>query len=106
MQNDQRSDVPVSDRDDELRFHGLRIYVLAGLLLLLFVIGLLLFLRPDFSASEKRDLTPFPDFSVDAFLSGEYFSQINTWYADTFPGREALLKINDAIHGLFGVSLE
>ena len=84
-------------------FQGLRIYAFAGTMLLLFVVGLLLFLRPTTSESEKRELTKFPSFSVDSLISGEYFNQINTWYADTYPGREGLIGINNAIRELFGI---
>ena len=84
-------------------FQGLRIYVFAGAMLLLFIVGLLLFLRPATSESEKRELTKFPSFSPDTLISGEYFNQINTWYADTYPGREGLIGINNAIRELFGI---
>ena len=84
-------------------YHGLRIYAFAGTMLLLFILGLLLFLRPTTSESEKRELTKFPAFSVETLVSGEYFNQINTWYADTYPGREGLISINNAIRELFGI---
>ena len=84
-------------------FQGIRIYAFAGTMLLLFVVGLLLFLRPTTSESEKRDLTKFPSFSVESLISGEYFNQINTWYADTYPGREGLISVNNAIRELFGI---
>lgn len=84
-------------------YHGLRIYAFAGTMLLLFILGLLLFLRPTTSESEKRELTKFPAFSVDTLVSGEYFKQINTWYADTYPGREWLIGINNSIRELFGI---
>ena len=84
-------------------FQGIRIYAFAGTMLLLFVVGLLLFLRPTTSESEKRELTKFPSFSVESLISGEYFNQINTWYADTYPGREGLISVNNAIRELFGI---
>ena len=60
-------------------FLGLRIYAFFGTMLLLFLVGLLLFLRPTVSESEKRELTKFPAFSWETLVSGEYFDQINTW---------------------------
>lgn len=59
-------------------------------------------LRPTYSASEKRELKEFPQFSVNAILSGSYFDDINTWFSDTFPFREQLTKINTALKDLSG----
>lgn len=84
-------------------FCGILIYAFVGTMLLLFVVGLLLFLRPTVSESEKRELTKFPSLSWETLISGEYFSQINTWYADTYPGREGLIGVNNAIRELFGI---
>lgn len=84
-------------------FLGLRIYAFFGTMLLLFLVGLLLFLRPAVSESEKRELTKFPAFSWETLVLGEYFDQINTWYADTYPAREGLIGINNAIRELFGI---
>ena len=49
-------------------------------------------LRPTRSYSEKRNLTPFPVFSMSALLSGDYFDGISAWFSDTFPGRETWLR--------------
>ena len=60
--------------------------------------------RPTHSDMEQRDLTPFPAFSVNALLSGDYFDQINTWFADTFPGRETWVSWNAKWQGLYGLA--
>ena len=83
--------------------HAAKILLFSGALLLAFLVGLLLFLRPAVSESEKRELTPFPEFSVPDLLSGEYFTQITTWYADTYPGREGLIRTNQFVQSLFGI---
>ena len=44
--------------------------------LLLCAAGFLIPLRPTFSEREKRELTKFPEFSVKALLSGDYFGII------------------------------
>ena len=67
------------------------------------VLGFLVFLRPTVSDSEERELTKFPTFTMESFLSGEYTSQINLWYSDTFPGRDALLDMNADLKGLYGI---
>ncbi|MBP3853752.1 MAG: hypothetical protein J6D18_04195, partial [Erysipelotrichaceae bacterium] len=65
--------------------------------------GSLFFLRPSKSAVEKRDLTPFPAFTFSSFMDGSYFSQISTWYADTYPGRDALISMNSKIKDSYGI---
>ena len=65
--------------------------------------GLLLPLRPNTSAIEKRDLTPFPTFSLTSFMDGSWFSQISTWYADSYPGREKLVAMNNDLQKLKGI---
>ena len=59
-------------------------------------------LRPTYSASEKRNLKEFPEFSVDALISGSYFDDIGTWFSDTFPFREQLTRLNTTIKDFSG----
>ncbi len=59
-------------------------------------------MRPDYSASEKRYLAQFPDFSSEALLSGDYFSDISTWFSDTFPFRDFLTQTGTKIKSLYG----
>ena len=68
-----------------------------------FILGLCWFLRPAESETEKRELTKFPSFTVKSFLSGEFTDQVSLWYADTFPGREGLIKSYHGIQSLFGL---
>lgn len=70
---------------------------------LIFIIGLAFFARPTISENEKRELTKFPKFTLESFLSGEYTSQISLWYSDTFPLREAMIESNGALQSLYGV---
>ncbi len=60
-------------------------------------------LRPEFSESEKRELAKFPDFSEEALLNGDYFDDINLWFSDTFPFRDALVKTSTQVKKLLGV---
>lgn len=80
-----------------------KIYLFVALLLILFVVGLLFFLRPAVSETEKRELTRFPSFTWESFWSGEYFAQISTWYSDTFPGREVFISLNQALKNIYGI---
>lgn len=84
-------------------FQWVRVLLFSAVLIGGCVLGFILSLRPTTSESEGRELTKFPSFTWEAFLSGEYTSQISLWYADTFPGREALLDMNGTLKGLYGV---
>ena len=85
------------------KWHAVKILSFSATLLIIALVGLLIFLRPTVSESEKRELTKFPSLTWDTLISGEYFSEITTWYADTFPGRESLIKFNQNIQALFGI---
>lgn len=50
--------------------------------------------HPTRSEVEKRELARFPAFTAKAFFSGEYFDDINIWFADTFPARETWVKLD------------
>ena len=87
-------------------FNKIMIASFCGVMVLGFVLGLAFFLRPNYSESEKRELTKFPTFTVATFLSGEYTEQISTWFADTFPFREGLIALNDTVTSLKGFGSE
>ena len=80
-----------------------KIYVFSAVLMLMAIIALIIPLRPKESKVEKRTLTKFPAFSVQSFLNGEFLNGVSTWYADTFPFREALLTGNTRYRGLYGL---
>ena len=81
----------------------IKIALFAGVVAIFFVIGLLFFLRPSVSDTEKRELTKFPTFTVESFASGEWTSQISLWFADTFPIRELMISANSALEGIYGI---
>ena len=96
--NNQSTRPAVSDRAKAL---GLLIPV--AVLCVGFILGLCWFIRPTESETEKRELTKFPTFTVESFLSGEFTDQVSLWYADTFPGREGLIKAYHGVESLFGL---
>lgn len=53
------------------------------------------------SKAENRKLATLPEFSLGALLDGTYLPQLETYYSDTFPGREMLLKINQKLNGFY-----
>lgn len=73
-------------------------------LAVLTVVSFLIFLRPDRSYMEKRELAKFPEFSWDALVSGDYFDDITLWFSDTFPGREEWMKLSAYLESLHGDS--
>jgi hypothetical protein len=66
-------------------------------------VGLLIPLRPSVSEIENRELAEFPKLTFGSFISGEFFSGISTWYADTFPFRETFMKGANSLRSLFGI---
>lgn len=85
---------------------ALGIFLPAVILCVGFMIGLCWFLRPAVSETEKRELTPFPSFTLDDVQSGAFTDGVSVWYADTFPGREALIGAYQSIEACFGIRSE
>ena len=92
-----------NDWQDKIR--PVKLAVFFGTLAALCLIGIFL-PRPDESEIEKRKLTEFPRFTWGSFWDGGWFSGIDTWYADTYPLREALIAGNKAVQSLYGVRSE
>lgn len=82
---------------------GLKIVAFGAVLAVMTFIGLLWFLRPKISEVEKRTLTEFPALTWSGFWDGSYFGGIDTWYADTFPLREPLIRANQSLQEHYGV---
>lgn len=53
------------------------------------------------SLRENRRLASKPKFSVSALLDGSYVSDLETYYSDTFPGREKLLDANSKLNKFY-----
>ncbi|MGM9593249.1 MAG: DHHW family protein [Candidatus Onthomonas sp.] len=80
-----------------------RIAVFLAALGLITVLALIIPLRPTYSDQERRDLTPFPTFSLSAAVDGSYFSDLTTWFADTFPFRDLFLSLQSRVESLYGI---
>ena len=78
--NDTNNKTPRPAVSDKAKTLGLLIPV--AVLCIGFLLGLCWFIRPAESETEKRELTKFPTFTVESFLSGEFTDQISLWYAD------------------------
>ena len=93
----------MKDRNRENTYRSLGVCLFLIIMTAGFILGTtLIFLRPEKSELEKRDLTKFPKFTLESFLNGSYTSAIETWYADTFPFRETLLKSEQQLKTLYG----
>ena len=101
MNHQDNNNTPRAPISDKAKTLGLILPVL--LLCVGFLAGLCWFMRPAASETEKRELTEFPAFTVESFLSGEFTDQVSLWYADTFPGREGFIKAYHGIQSLFGL---
>ncbi len=53
------------------------------------------------SKTENRNLATKPEFSFGALIDGSYLRDMDTYYSDTFPGRELLLKANQKLNGFY-----
>lgn len=79
--------------------------LITGTVLLILAFGALIMpLRPEESAVEKRKLAEFPKLSVSSLFSGEFFSGVSLWFSDTVPLRDELMAINYKIQNLLGTS--
>ncbi len=85
------------------KYIGAKIIVFYFVLFAAAFLSLLLPLRPSYSDFEKRELTKFPEFSFQSLWSGDYFSQIDLWFSDTFPFRDELISINSYVKKLYGI---
>ena len=77
-----------------------------GLLCCLFVLGILLPLRPRYSDAEKRELKQFPAFSMQGLFAGSYFRDITSWYQDSYPGKEEWMLLASKTKAFYGLQGE
>lgn len=75
-------------------------------LALIMIFSLIIPIRPVESKVEKRDLTPFPQFTVESLLDGKFFRGIDTWFSDTFPQRDTFFKINETVRSMYGAGTD
>ncbi len=69
-------------------------------------VGLCSWLRPSTSNVERRTLATFPELSFDGIWDGTFFSEIDTWYADTYPLREYMISLSQSLQSIYGIQTE
>ena len=72
----------------------IRVRVVALIVAAFFIVGLLIPLRPEVSEAEKRTLATFPEFSIASVADGSYFTELETWYTETYPLRDIMIKVS------------
>jgi hypothetical protein len=90
-------------KEKRIRQHVLRTMVFAAFLLFFGFVGLLISLRPERSVTEKRNLTEFPTLTWDGLWDGSFFSDLELWYSDTYPMREAMINAEAAVEDKYGI---
>ena len=95
---------PTKNEYQKSRFRTAQIkhLLFLGFLVIMGFIGLLWFARPKTSTVEKRDLTTFPKLTLAGVLDGSFCHNVDTWYSDTYPLREALISMDADLKSLYG----
>lgn len=77
-------------------------------LIMLFIVGngliFALAERPTVSEIEKRELATFPVFTMESYLSGEFFKDLSIYYADTVPLRETFVNWGSTVKTAMGIN--
>jgi hypothetical protein len=84
------------------RWSRLYVAVCAAIVLSVTAMGIVLH-RPSHSEVEKRDLATFPKISLAGVMNGSFFSDLMTWYADTYPVREQMISAEASIQDHYGI---
>ena len=82
--------------------HRLTVWVASIALGAMAILSFALPLRPTYSESELRSLAAFPAPTWETVMNGEFFSGIDTWFADTFPLRERFISLSASLESLYG----
>lgn len=102
---DSRDEIRIKKKKKRLRKQwNLRIiHIFEVILIVFFVLGLLLPMRPKASDIEKRELASFPALSWSSLWDGSFFEGVSTWFSDTFPFREGFLSMGSGMETLYGI---
>ncbi|MST80728.1 DHHW family protein [Bilifractor porci] len=90
-------------KDKRAKWSRLRTAAFLVALGILFVIGLCFWARPKTSEAEKRELDKFPALSLSGLMDGSFFSGVVSWYGDTYPVREGMIKAQNSLENSYGI---
>ena len=106
--NDKRNEMMRIERAKRERLRRWRktdvrcILICAAVLFLISLVNIFQFNRPTESEVEKRKLAEFPEFSFASLMSGDFFEGINSFFADTFVGRDSIVALSKKLDSLRG----
>lgn len=83
------------------RIQVINVSIFCGLLLLGGIISLAM-KKEAVSETENRKLTAFPVYADSTFWSGDYFRQIEMYYADNFPFRNQWINVSTSFRNKLG----
>lgn len=83
-------------------FEIIHIGIMVGIVMAGFTLFILL-PKGNISENEKRQLTSFPTFSAENFLSKSYSKQIDLYVNDVFPFREQLIELSSFYNNAKGI---
>lgn len=86
---------------NEKIFEIIHVGMMIGIVLVCFILFILL-PKDIVSENEKRELTAFPTFTVEKFLSKSYSEQIDLYVNDAFPFREQLIELSSFYRNVKG----
>lgn len=83
---------------------NIKIAVFVVIIAIFFIVGLAFFARPSgWDKTENRNLTEFPEITLQGLLSDEWTGQVSLWYSDTYPLRNSMIAANSALKSLYGI---
>lgn len=77
-----------------------------GIMVGIVIVGFSLFIllpKDNISDNEKRQLTSFPNFSVENFQNKSYSKQLDLYVNDAFPFREQLIELTSLYSNAKGI---
>lgn len=83
----------------------LMLFLVAFLVCALALLNLFQTDRPTVSESENRNLATMPEFSLVTLLDGSYFSDVMSFFSDTFYARETLVQLSKQMDQLKSLSV-
>jgi hypothetical protein len=90
----------------EVKISYLNIFIFLSLIYVFTILNLLTPKNKTISEVENRTLAKKPEFSMDNLLSGKYFRDFESFFADHFFDRENLVRISKDITALKGIKGE
>ncbi|MDE6645646.1 MAG: hypothetical protein K2J97_06135, partial [Muribaculaceae bacterium] len=79
--------------------HRIFIFIIGALFAAIAVV-FSFFPRPAFSELERRDLSRFPEFSIDALIDGSFMEAVSSWFSDSEPFRDELMTASMQVRHL------